>query len=195
MQNLINLLMEHYLKFLSRISLIYFLQVESTLMLQKWQIGNNFELNFSILIDTNSIRTILHLNDGVFNGKQIISKDRMKDLHIIVFPMSYEYSFNSWFPFLWTMGYARGWAVSPYYGHEIVLHPGNIDGFSSLTVLLPQDNISICVFVNLDGTNFPFAVAFYAIDRLLGIQPRDWNQYFLDQQQKNEEEAAAEWFF
>ena len=52
--------------------------------------------------------TMLHLNHGTFNGKQILTPDRVEQLHTVVMPMSYEYSFNAWFPFMWEMGYGLG---------------------------------------------------------------------------------------
>lgn len=86
-----------------------------------------------------------------------------------------------------------GWAISPYRGHKVVLHPGNLDGFSTVVVLLPQDNISLSILVNLDGTYFPFAVAFYCIDLLLGFTPQDWNSFYLLKEQTEAKEAQEAW--
>jgi len=124
--------------------------------------------------------TLMHLNQGSFGGNQVIEKDQVEQLHTVFMPMPFKDSFNSWFPFMWELGYGLGWAIGPYKGHKVVMHPGNLDGFSSLTLLLPHDHISIVLLVNLDGTYLPFSVAFYVIDVLLGYQPNDWDALYLE---------------
>ena len=52
--------------------------------------------------------TLLHLNGGNFDGKQLLSRDRVEDLHTVRMPMPYSTSFNAWFPFIWEMGYGYG---------------------------------------------------------------------------------------
>ena len=69
-----------------------------------------------------------------------------------------------------------GWAISPFRDYKIVLHPGNIDGFSALTVLIPEMNTSLILLTNLDSTKMHFSTAFFCIDLLLGFSPANYNE-------------------
>ena len=39
--------------------------------------------------------------------------------------------------------YGQGWFISDYRGHHLVEHGGNIDGFSALVSLLPEENTGV----------------------------------------------------
>lgn len=73
------------------------------------------------------------------------------------------------------VGYGLGWFVDVYRGHRRVHHGGNIDGFSALVVLLPDDNAGMVILTNLDANPLPGIVARHAADRILGLEPVDWN--------------------
>jgi CubicO group peptidase (beta-lactamase class C family) len=138
--------------------------------------------------------TMMHVDGGSFGGKRILSEQQVSFLHTPHMHMPHNESFNSWFPFLRSMGYGGGWAISSYRGHTVVLHPGNIDGFSSLAVLLPDDGISLVLLVNLDSTYLPFSVAWSAIDILLfGAQTRDWQKFYVDKAAREAQEQSREW--
>ena len=47
--------------------------------------------------------------------------------------------------------YALGWMVSMYRGRLLVRHGGNIDGFSAMVALLPDQKIGIVVLSNLNA--------------------------------------------
>jgi hypothetical protein len=72
-------------------------------------------------------------------------------------------------------GYALGWFTDIYRGVQRVHHGGNIDGFSALVLLVPERKIGMAVLVNRDGSALPDLLARHALDRLLGLPPRDWS--------------------
>ena len=50
-------------------------------------------------------------------------------------------------------GYGIGWFVGGYNGHKIVAHGGNLWGYSSAIVQLPDDNLTVIILTNLDEQN------------------------------------------
>ncbi|KAJ7611432.1 beta-lactamase/transpeptidase-like protein, partial [Mycena polygramma] len=68
-----------------------------------------------------------------------------------------------------------------YRGHEIVEHGGSNPGFKTIVSRLPNDNIGLVVLSNDDnGVRVMEPVKFQIIDRLLGLEPIDWAQRYVD---------------
>ena len=94
--------------------------------------------------------------------------------------------------------YGLGWFISQYRGHKRVSHGGNIDGFSALVSLMPQDNFGIVVLTNRNGNPMPNIAAARATDLLLQLEPVDWHARIKAEvakakeaeKQKSEAEAA-----
>jgi CubicO group peptidase (beta-lactamase class C family) len=79
-------------------------------------------------------------------------------------------------PMLGPQSYGLAWFIDTYRGHYRVEHGGNIDGFSALVTLFPQDAMGIVVLSNRNGSPMPeFAVRQIA-DRILGLEPRGWSE-------------------
>lgn len=70
--------------------------------------------------------------------------------------------------------YGLGWFVDTYRGRLRAFHGGNLDGFSSLVTLFPNDRIGIAVLTNLGGSGLPEALVRTIADRLLGRHGEDW---------------------
>lgn len=115
---------------------------------------------------------LLHLNQGKYGDKEIISLSNLKDMHspqmVIGQPLEYDELFHYF--------YGLGWFISVYRGHSLIQHGGNINGFSARTTLLPQDNIGIVVLTNLDKNPVIHTVTYYVCDRLLGLDEVSWNE-------------------
>lgn len=113
----------------------------------------------------------VHLSGGKVGDRQLIRTATLEDLHtpymvIGVQPEHKELSAPS---------YALGWVVDSYHGHLRVEHGGNIDGFSALVTLMPQDDLGLVILTNLDGTGVPERLVRHTLDRLLKLEPIDWN--------------------
>ncbi len=78
--------------------------------------------------------------------------------------------------------YGLGWFILTYRGHPFVQHGGNIDGFSTLVSLLPEDNLGIVLMVNQNGSGYPTTLNYYIIDHLLDLEPVDWHEKNLAKQ-------------
>ena len=93
------------------------------------------------------------------------------------------------FPEIKYPSYAMGWGVRSYRGHTALMHTGGIDGFIAYVILLPEDNIGVVTFANLDGTDLPIVSAWTALDRLLGLEPLPWAERFKNLKAKEREET------
>ncbi|MEW6207760.1 MAG: serine hydrolase [Acidobacteriota bacterium] len=88
----------------------------------------------------------LMLGRGVFEEKRLVSErgfNEMTSKHI-------EAGGGA--------GYGLGWGVLNYRGHKILAHSGGIDGFNSLVVLVPDQNLGFCLLTNVSSSTLPLAV-------------------------------------
>jgi CubicO group peptidase (beta-lactamase class C family) len=116
---------------------------------------------------------LLHLNSGKVDNKQIISEASLAQTHLPNIAIRN--------PLYEKMGqfsiYGQGWGISNYQGHSLIEHGGNIDGFSALVSLLPEENIGVVVLSNtLNIMGYVIVRDIY--DRLLGLEEQDWNSYY-----------------
>lgn len=115
----------------------------------------------------------VHLNGGQLGGKKVLNASTVADLHTPVMETGRRISPLD--PDVIPGGYALGWFTDTYRGFRRVQHGGNIDGFSALVVLVPQKKVGVAILVNMNGSGFPNVVARHALDRLLGLPPKDWS--------------------
>jgi len=87
-----------------------------------------------------------HLNMGEWNGKQLISKECMEEMHKWAVPFQ-----------MWSVqideippmqGYSMGWIEDYYRGNDLVYHVGEIEGYCSLMCFLPKKNIGVMIMIN-----------------------------------------------
>jgi CubicO group peptidase (beta-lactamase class C family) len=71
--------------------------------------------------------------------------------------------------------YALGWIHERYRGHPLLVHGGAIDGFTVHLGFLPETGQGLILLMNRDSaTEAATALACSAYDRLLGLEPLDW---------------------
>ncbi len=115
-----------------------------------------------------------HLSNGEWNGKKVLGSGSLDKLHtpqmtLSVLPDPTDSGSIE-------VGYAMGWFVEVYRGHTLIQHGGNIDGFSAMVAFMPQDKLGFVVLTNKNGTGFTTVAMKHAIDRLLGLERRDWSE-------------------
>ncbi|MBK6469609.1 MAG: serine hydrolase [Betaproteobacteria bacterium] len=66
-----------------------------------------------------------------------------------------------------------GWRIDRYRDTLRVAHGGDLNGFTSRVVLLPEKNAGLAVLVNHGSHPLPNAVTPDLLDRLLGLRPED----------------------
>ena len=113
----------------------------------------------------------LHLAGGRAGDRRLIGAATLADIHSphMVTGESVER------PEISQGAYGLAWFIDAYRGHRRVSHGGNIDGFSALVTLFPQDGLGMVVLANLDASPLPGLLTQHAADRILGLEPIDWN--------------------
>ncbi len=113
---------------------------------------------------------MVHINGGKYKSRQVVNPVTLNDMHSAHMPTGG----TTTRPDISPADYGLGWFIDTYRGHQRVEHGGNIDGFSALVCLFPQDGLGFVVLTNKNGTGFPGLVVQTAADRIFGLEPVDW---------------------
>ncbi|HDP94693.1 MAG TPA: serine hydrolase [Candidatus Aminicenantes bacterium] len=113
---------------------------------------------------------MVHLSNGKYDGKAIVNPATLADTHRSHMPTGNDSSD----PRISATDYGMGWFVDHYRGHRRVHHGGNIDGFSCMVVLLPDDGLGFVAIANKNAASLPELLIRTAADRLLDLEPVDW---------------------
>ena len=122
----------------------------------------------------------LQLGIGTWQGKRLLRKATLDAMHtpqMVIAGMPTD-------SMIGPRSYGLAWFVDTYRGHFRVSHGGNIDGFSALVALYPQEGIGMVVLSNKNGTPMPEYAERRISDRLFGLEPRDWSGEGLARQAK-----------
>ncbi len=119
---------------------------------------------------------MVQLNGGLYNGESIISSGSIAQAHTsnMIVPGAWAGPLaidNAGGP----TTYGLGWFISTHKGHKTIQHGGNIDGYSAMVAMLPQDSIGVVVLTNLNGNPLPGIIRNYIFDLMLDEDPKDWN--------------------
>lgn len=90
------------------------------------------------------------------------------------------------------MAYGLGWNLKIFRGRKLFGHGGSIDGFSTNISFMPDKNLGIAVFANLESTAGHLAAAYSVYDIILKNAPVDWNSFFLDLHKKEIDKEEQE---
>jgi CubicO group peptidase (beta-lactamase class C family) len=125
---------------------------------------------------------IFNINKGEFQGKQVLSPVTLYQIHFpaIVRPDPVVYK-----EFFYTF-YAPGWGITSYRGYNIIVHEGEIDGFRTHASFMPDEKTGIVILTNR-ASEAAGPLAYNAYDRLLGLDPIDWSNRFLEDIKKAED--------
>jgi CubicO group peptidase (beta-lactamase class C family) len=119
-----------------------------------------------------------HLKKGKVGETQVVSSDNLKKTHDPVVVVSAGSSFDYWIPdqqWIKLQTYGLGWAGEIYRGYSVVYHEGGIDGSTSKMCFLPDEGVGVGVIVNKTDSFLPVVVTYHLLDRILGLEPVDWN--------------------
>jgi CubicO group peptidase (beta-lactamase class C family) len=127
-------------------------------------------INTSIASFANWLR--LHLKKGEFEGQRLLSPSLIQRLqtprvHVAASEFA-EYS---------DQHYGLGFGVRSYRGERLVSHGGGWLGWNTLMTMLPDRDVGVAVFTNLDSndvSDVPEILANYVFDRVCGKEPVPW---------------------
>jgi CubicO group peptidase (beta-lactamase class C family) len=133
-------------------------------------------------IDELSHWLIALMNDGKYNGKQVLPASVLKATlqPAIGLPNTLGESQGFWE--LLNPAYGMGRQTAAYRGHLITYHGGDLPGFHSQVSFMPNDKIGVIVFVIGDHSAPLYNVVSYNVyERLLGMDQTPWSQRRLQQ--------------
>ena len=133
----------------------------------------------------------MHLGEGAFESKKIISSGAVKEMHkpqmIIPYnPQAPGTTLDAHFT-----SYGFGWFLHDYHGRKVVQHGGAIDGMSALIAMIPEEKIGVAVLSNLQGNQLPWALMYRVFDAYLGLPPQDYSAKLLAARNTAEERGKA----
>jgi CubicO group peptidase (beta-lactamase class C family) len=112
------------------------------------------------------------LNEGKFNGKQVIPANAIKQTAV---PQIISDRTGRWEE-LSNGLYGMGRIIQSYKGIKILTHTGSIDNFYSNLTIIPSKELAIFIVFNTSEANsYRTAAAFPVIDKLLGLECTDWS--------------------
>lgn len=143
----------------------------------------------------------LHLDKGKMGDEELISAQNITEMHTpqMIMPPAAIQMFNCNYPETPSLTYGLGWFVEVYRGRKIIHHGGAIDGFIALVSFMPEENIGMVLLSNINGNPVPAITAYALYDKLLGLEPIDWNERYTEfrakmkeMMEKNKEQQAAD---
>lgn len=121
----------------------------------------------------------LNLNNGAFEGKQIISAASIKEMQTPQTIIRLEGTYPRLYPEAHFLSYGMGWFLSDYRGKKLVEHGGSIDGMRALVAMLPEEKMGVVILTNLSGTILSVPLSYRIFDAYLGAPQRDWSAEML----------------
>ncbi len=105
------------------------------------------------------------LNDGTFNGTQILPRDYVSKASR---PQNLKYE-EQYTPdsFLFSEGF--GWRIRAWNGHYRLRHGGNTNGFSTVMELFPFEKIGVVVLCNQSNSILPYIISDHISRKLLQL--------------------------
>jgi Beta-lactamase/Domain of unknown function (DUF3471) len=133
-------------------------------------------------IDELSHWLIALMNDGKYNGKQVLPASVLKATiqPAIGLPNTLGEALGYWE--LLNPAYGMGRQTASYRGKLLTFHGGDLPGFHSQVSFLPNDKIGVIVFIISDHSAPLYNVISYNVyERLLGMDQTPWSQRRLQQ--------------
>jgi CubicO group peptidase (beta-lactamase class C family) len=131
----------------------------------------------------------MQLNEGQLDGKTILSPAILQETHSPHTPIRLSALEKKIFPSRHFAAYGLGWFLSDIHGRLTIRHTGGVDGMLSSVALIPEEKLGIAIFSNKLPNSAFILLQHALIDRLLGIDERDWLQTYLDMQSEGKEAA------
>ena len=128
----------------------------------------------------------LHLGDGQFQGQHFVNQATLRSMHQSHMLMEQPIIANAAISY---PSYGLGWFIYDYDGIRVVEHGGNIDGFSALVFMIPEESLGMVLLTNKNGTRLGYTLAYTISDILLDREREDWyGQAYGDNEEDEEEE-------
>jgi CubicO group peptidase (beta-lactamase class C family) len=135
------------------------------------------------------------LGDGMYQGKRLISAENMREMHSAQMVISLDGEIPKvFFPDSMQLSYGLGWFVQDYRGHQLIIHAGDIDGFATMVVLIPEIHAGYFAVINV-GSLYRQVLSNQIADELLHLPDAGWSERFKKMREEllAEEKAGEAW--
>jgi CubicO group peptidase (beta-lactamase class C family) len=132
-------------------------------------------------IDDMSHWLIALMNDGKYDGKQVLPPDVLKaTLDPSIGLPNTTLQVRGWGEVL-NAAYGMGRETAVYRGHLMTMHGGDLPGFHTQVSFMPQDHIGVMVFEIGNHSQPLYNIVSYAVyERLLGMSLTPWSDRILE---------------
>jgi hypothetical protein len=117
----------------------------------------------------------LQLGRGNYGGKQLISARMVDEMHQAQIVIRTDSAERANVPETHLKAYGLGWFLEDFRGKLLVHHGGNVDGFTALVAMLPEERLGVVLIANQNGTGVPGLLARKIFDYQLKAPPKDWS--------------------
>jgi CubicO group peptidase (beta-lactamase class C family) len=152
-------------------------EVNDTLRTVPWRNIDNAgpagSINGSVVDVAQWVR--LQLGRGRYAGKQLISARMVDEMHQVHMAIRTDSAARANNPHTHLRAYGLGWFLEDYRGRQVVHHGGNVDGFTALVAMMPEEKFGIVLLTNMNGTGLPNALMPRLFDLHLKAPPTDWS--------------------
>ena len=125
----------------------------------------------------------LQADQGMFQGKELISKDNLNRTHRpYVFAIE-QYNGSNF--------YCLGWLSLSHSPYPIIWHNGGTSGAKNNLGFIPQERLGIVVLTNTTDTQLPEALTLQFFDIYYDSLNQDWSAKLLAQQKETEQALLA----
>lgn len=113
---------------------------------------------------------ILHLNEGKFNGKEVLKPETIHEMHKP--SMVADVTFTETPPITENSGYTYGlgWDSFHFQNALIVEKSGALDGVRSIVTLVPEKKLGIAIIANLNLTPLPEMIRAEYLNQVFGVK-------------------------
>jgi CubicO group peptidase (beta-lactamase class C family) len=131
------------------------------------------------------------MNDGKYNGKQVLPAEVLKaTLQPAIALPNVGLETRGWSEVL-NSAYGMGRETASYRGHLLTFHGGDLPGFHTQVSFMPQDHIGVIVFEIGNHTQPLYNIVTYDVyERLLGMDLTPWSERQLAIRLKNKKAAT-----
>jgi len=122
---------------------------------------------------------VFQLNNGKWNGTQIISEENIWQMRKIQNFLGMNHKTEKYSPPSHFRGYGLGWGVSDYHGTIVISHGGGADGMISEVTMVPEEKFGFVILTN-SNNSLPSALSDYILDRYFKSPVTDWSKIYLE---------------
>jgi hypothetical protein len=98
--------------------------------------------------------------------------DEMHQAHTVIRTTSAARASN---PDTHLQAYGSAGSCRNYRGKVLVHHGGNVDGFTALVAMMPEERFGVVLLTNMNGTGLPNALMLKLFDLQLKAPAKDWS--------------------